>query len=291
MPAFKKNHEVPRALISKWSAPGDKFCRVWVFDIGRQKLYHSEGTGSSPYKFAIVPNRYVATKRGRRRDDIELWLSHGENAVARFLHQLDRDELVSLDFKEAIALLYGLIGLGFRSAHVIQAWCAAIRDPVTQNALGRRPNTEDDVRGLALENLVNLVSLRVKAVIPPRFEIFRGLSSDVVLADQVALVEPGKVGELYIPLSPRTVICVRQTAGRSEFEVVEADRERSVELVETLNDLLVKSARRWVIATTKQQLEQLSDELSQAAVQRRVSESEPVGVSPLPEGVTWSVLK
>src|SRR5207244_2107211 len=202
MPSYKKNHEVPRALISKWAAPGDKSCSVWVFDIGRQKLYHSAGTGSSPYKFAIVPNRYIATKRGRRCDDVELWLSRGEDAVARFVRRLDRDELVSLHPEEATALLYGLVGLGFRSAHAIQAWCAALREPATQDALGLRPDTEDDVKRLALENLVNLVSLRVATVIPPHFEIVRGLCSDVVLADQVALVAPGNAGELYIPLSP-----------------------------------------------------------------------------------------
>ena len=126
----------------------------------------------------------------------------GVQAVARFVRRLDRDELVSLHPEEATALLYGLVGLGFRSAHAIQAWCAALREPATQDALGLRPDTEDDVKRLALENLVNLVSLRVATVIPPHFEIVRGLCSDVVLADQVALVAPGNAGELYIPLSP-----------------------------------------------------------------------------------------
>jgi Protein of unknown function (DUF4238) len=291
MPSYKKNHEVPRSLISNWGTPGDKLRRVWVFDIVRQKVYHSAGTGSSPYKFAIVPNRYVATKLGRRRDDVELWLSRGENAVARFLRRLDNDELVSLDFEEAAALLYGLIGLGFRSAHVIHAWCAALRGRATQDALGLRPDTEDDITRLALENLVNLVSLRVQAVTPPYFEIVRALWSDVVLVDQVALVAPGNAGELYVPLSPRTVVCIRRTVGRSYFEVIDADRKHSPDLVKTLNDLLIKSARRWLVATTRHQLEERAAELSKTAVQRRVNENKFVGITPLPEGASWWALR
>src|SRR5205807_5235787 len=68
------------------------------------------------------------------------------------------------------------------------------------------------------------------------------------------------------PAIPRTVVCIRRTAGRSDFEVIDGDRKHWPDVVETLNDLLIKSARRWVVATTKLQLEQLSNELSQATV-------------------------
>jgi hypothetical protein len=53
----------------------------------------------------------------------------------------------------------------------------------------------------------------------------------------------------------------------------------------------MKSARRWVIATTRRQLEEQAAELSQAAVQRRVNESESVGITPLPEGAAWWTLR
>lgn len=289
MPEFKQNHEVPRSLIANWRSTLSRGERVWVFDIRRQKIYLSPSTGVSAFKFAIVPNRYVVQLPQRRATDVERWLASGETAVTALARGLDLQISQPLDHEEAIPLVYGLVGLGFRSAHVLEFWFRGLQDPAVQTRVGRFPKTKDEVKKLVLENLVNLVDRRVQRLLPPRFEVLRGLGSDILLADQPALVPDEDAAELYVPIAPRTLVCVSR-GHTSTISVTDASPATSRSLVETANDLIVQGARRWVVARMREHLEDVAPRLTKEAVAQRVSEREQVAVAPLTERDRWWVI-
>jgi hypothetical protein len=197
------------------------------------------------------------------------------------------NSVASLSRDEATALQFGFVGLGFRSAYVIQSWVDALKETHIQEGIDRYPASDADRVQLALENLLNIVTHRVQELIPPQYEIVQGLWEDVVLSDQAGLVTSH---ELYVPIDPRTVVEIRQGSS-SEFSCVQADQHRSPDLVETLNDLLVKSARRWVVARTEVQLSRYAPMLTKSAVAERIRSSEKVAVSPLPKGKQWWTLR
>jgi hypothetical protein len=290
MAPFKRNHEVPKALIGNWRSTPARGEPVWVFDIRRQKIYQSTSVGSSAFKFAIIPNRYVVRLPRRRATDVEKWLGASEGAVARFIRGLELQISRHLAVLEAIPVAYGLIGLGFRSAYTLETWMKGLRDPQIQTRIGRVPKNEDDARKLVLENLINIVDRRVTRLLPPRFEILRGLGSNVLLSDQAALVTADDAGELYVPLAPRAVVCICRGV-RPEVVITDASPLASRSLVENLNELIVQSARRWVVARTHDQLERVAPHLTSDAVGRRAVERERVAVEPLTERDRWWTLK
>ena len=287
MPQFKRNHEVPRSLIAKWRPTGQRGEPVWVFDIRRQKLYQSRSIGHSPFKFAIIPNRYVVQLSHRRATEVERWLQKGEDAVATLVRYLDLDISRFIGVQEAVPLLVGLVALGFRSAHVLGVWDRQIRDPAIQRQMSRFPKTDDEVKKLVLENLINVVDRYVRRLTPPRVEIVRGLSADLLLCDEPARVSDDDGGEIFVVLAPRSIAYVRR--GTRPEIVVNDTPTSGPSLVNTLNGRTIAAARRWVVARTREQLEEHISHLTQLAVEERAAE-EKLNASATGDGGKWWVI-
>lgn len=284
MPEFKRNHEVPRSLIAKWRPTGQRGEPVWVFDFRRQKVYRSASTDRSAFKFAALPHRYVVQLSNRRATEVERWLSRGEDAVATLVRYVDLDISRFVGVEEVVPLLFGLVALGFRSAHVLGTWERWMRDPDIQRQLDRFPQTDAELRKLVLENLVNVVDMRVRQLTPPRLEIVRGLGADLLLCDQPAIVLDE---DMLVVLGPRSIVHIRRG---TRAEMIVTDMPVSgLSLVNTVNGLTVDAARRWIVARTYEQLAEYLPKLTRRAVDERVAAERP-NAHPPREGAGWWVI-
>ncbi|HEX9658979.1 MAG TPA: DUF4238 domain-containing protein [Rhodothermales bacterium] len=268
---FKNNHEVPRLLLKNWDDGSERRPGVWVFDIEEQRVYRSHGTGQRAFSFAILPDLYVPEVSGTRFVEAEGWFGRSEASLAKFLRRLRSRRLKEgVPPEELVSIVFGIASLGLRGGYQVRAIEEALLDPAWQEMFGVPIPDRAEAHRRAVENCVNAIAKRVLDLMFPRIEILTDLEEDLLLCDRPTL-DLEDDHEISMPLGPRTIALIRRGHPRDVTIALNRPRAGSADFVATCNSLTCQRARRWVVGSSRAQIEGFVDQLTAAAVAHRAA--------------------
>lgn len=286
---FKKNHEVPRCLLNRWSDASGARVGVWVFVIPKQRIDLSNAQGGTAFSFAITKNLYVPVVEGVRQTEAEQWFSRSEGIFDKLLRRAEQGVRDPITVDELIHFIRALLSMHYRSAYEVQQILATLRwRPDVCEKLGISVSTIEDARRRAVENCVNAIEMQMRALLPyPILDVITDISDDLLICDRPILEIDAN--EFWMPLGPRTHVMIRMGSPDNwGCFVNSAPPGKGRRFVQQMNDLTVNRARRWVVGASRTQLEAVAPLLTTAGVDRR-QEEDQLGILPREHADWWSL--
>lgn len=264
---------------------------MWAYDLKRWRIYQASSQDKRPFNFAVWNNLYIVNLRDRRATDVETWFGDAEGALSKFVDGLDAEANRRMTPEEAIPLLYGIVALNYRSGYLMSRMEQELRaDPTIAERAGLSWSSDEEARRLIVQNCINVIRFHAESLMPPRFEIVRRFPVTLLLCDQPTRdgSEHPTQGEVYLPLEPNTMLCVRRDRAPN-VAIVEATPDAEA-LGNSFNSYVVDRARRWIVASSQEELVQIQRELTPERLAGNIA-GDTVSVTPTRLGQDWLVLK
>lgn len=261
----KKSHEITRSYIEQWTDPCVK--GFWLFDIERQNLRFCSGKDRA--SFAKENYLFIPKVNGKRIQAVEKWLSKSESSFASLLAGLkDRIFKNHITIEEIIDIQRTAISFHFRSAYQIKKIAQQIESDPKLKCYFCITN-ENDAHLCAVENLINIISIKIKDCTPCRLDIFYGFNDNLLSCDRPSIFdEPNNMW--ILPIGFDAIMTIKKDDEYILQNNPCEDRDWSSWAVE-INNLIIDSARKWVVSKTDDVLAIYKDQLKSSEVQRRVN--------------------
>lgn len=255
----RKNHEVGKSLLKSWrdtQQPGEG---IWLFDLETQKIE----LRSKDATFAIHSYLYVPSIDGERDDSVEDWLAETENQLANFIQRIDtRDFQKPIAAKDLITVVHGLLALSYRSGYEIKHLQKILKsDQNLRDQMGI--TSEDDIHRAVVDNMVNRIKLQAQQYIGGAVQIIFDCKTPILICDRPGFdVDARGFPFAVIPIRADAVVMIEKPGGKLPAGLSWTPDNGQTTVVEMLNLFTIKRARSWVVATTKEQLESIKDDLT-----------------------------
>lgn len=259
MTEYKRNHTIPRAMIQYWVDHSTIHKGVHVYEIESRRSYISTGKGSSPFSFAIVNDLHVSTVAGKRAVELEKWFSTVESALLLFVRQA-HEKKVPITFQPPESLantLKALIGLEVRSPYNLRLIEAEIeRNDALRRALS--DGKDSPAKNEALDNLLQSVHEQLFYVTPPELNVvFSPPNRSWILSDRPFVKLTDDPSGLRIVVLSNKVALMYQ---RAEDGVANCGySDVTDEVFDDINRGVALSARRWIVADSRESLTQYEE--------------------------------
>lgn len=264
----KETHEVAKGYLKRWKNTDGK---LWVFDIESQSIQER----SLEATFAVEDFLYVPLVDGIRDDSTEDWFCKAENELARFIKKLSkRDFHTPLHHEKLFLTVLGIVGLCHRSSYELRMIERAVEsDQDLRTKLGINLDSSEARHIFAVENMINLITKQTELFCTGAISIAYDYKSDLLVCDRPGFdMTVRGHGVNVIPLGPKEMMYIELGSERppsfvhgvSYFQV---QNEQSI--VDTVNHFTIERARKWVVARTRQQLEEIAPQLSKELVAKR----------------------
>lgn len=288
----KKTHEVTQALLRFWQSKHDGRDGFWVFDIERQILRFA--SGQQALSFAAENYLYIPKIEGKRQEDAEKWLADIEAAMISLIRRIEtQDFLKGVHGRDLLKTLEALVSLAYRSGYQIKTLIAEmLKDEFLKEHFG--VSTEDDAHIAVVENMVNVISLQAEKYFAGTNQVLFDLSLPLLVCESPFFdMDMRGQGTAIGPITPNAAFLLdgnnQQDVPNLSFHQATGD---SSGLSTSINSFTIKRARKWIVATTKNQLESIIGELNPEKIAERIEKDRLVFLSPEQHGKTnWLELK
>lgn len=285
----RKNHEVGRSFLGAWKNTNKK---LWVFDIKRQALEER----SADAGFAIQDFLYVPHIGDERDDSTEEWFSDAENYLALLLQRIERKDFSRpISQVELFKVLMGLVGLSYRSSYDLHKVMKILNESSEiQQRLGQNYANEKGRHIFAVENMINQITNQAKVFSLGSLSIIYGIKGkSFLICDRPGMdLTSSGMGLNFIPVGPWAYAAMealgenKNPRGLNFFE-----SGPEVSIVDSINAFTIDRARSWIVAHTKEELEQIRNQITLEKVKER-KEKDSFTYQPLTEeerAAGWSL--
>lgn len=285
----RKNHEVGRSFLGAWKNTNKK---LWVFDIKRQALEER----SADAGFAIQDFLYVPHVGDERDDSTEEWFSDAENYLALLLQRIERKDFSRpISQLELFKVLMGLVGLSYRSSYDLQKVMKILNEnSEIQQRLGLNYANEKDRHIFAVENMINQITNQAKVFSLGSLSIIYEIKGkNFLICDRPGMdLTSSGMGLNFIPVGPWAYAAMEALGENKNppgLNFLESGPE--VSIVDSINAFTIDRARNWIVAHTKEELEQIRNQITLEKVKER-KEKDSFTYHPLTEeerAAGWSL--
>lgn len=285
----RKNHEVGRSFLGAWKNTNKK---LWVFDIKRQALEER----SADAGFAIQDFLYVPHIGDERDDSTEEWFSDAENYLALLLQRIERKDFSRpISQLELFKVLMGLVGLSHRSSYDLHKVMKILNEnSEIQQRLGQNYANEKDRHIFAVENMINQITNQAKVFSLGSLSIIYGIKGkNFLICDRPGMdLTSSGMGVNFIPVGPWAYAAMEALGENKNppgLNFLESGPE--VSIVDSINAFTIDRARSWIVAHTKEELEQIRNQITLEKVKER-KEKDSFTYQPLTEeerAAGWSL--
>lgn len=260
-PVKKRNHQVTRSLLSGWQSKREGKPGIFSYDLIKQETQFSQGAAAS---FAIVDYLYAPVQMdGLRNDDLENEFSFDESDLAKFLKKIERGDKEKLSDKLVRKAIKACVSLGFRNTYYVASLMAHLEQE------GAHPN---DLHRLAIEQVKRTLRLKYAMFETWRFMVVRNLPADLLVNEQpfrdwTIHKVPAEI--VTMVLGPRTML-LGCPSPYKKFELAWAEADQVPINVANHNGFVIETARHFVAAKSKEQLDAVIPELTSELVKERM---------------------
>lgn len=288
----KKTHEVTQALLRFWQTEHEGRSGFWVFDIARQNLRFS--TGQQALSFAAENYLYIPKIGGNRQEDAEKWLAHIEAAMISLIRKMEERRFSEgIHGKDLLMTLEALVSLAYRSGYQIKN---LITEMLNDESLKRHfsVSTQDEAHVAVVENMVNVIALQAQKYFEGSNQVLFDLDTPLLICESPFFdMDVRGHGTAIGPITPNAAFMLdggaRKKNPNLSFHQAEGN---SSGLCASINQFTVKRARKWIVATSKDQLESITSQLTTEKVAERIEKDRIVFLSPSEHGKqNWLELK
>lgn len=263
----RKNHEVTKSLLKRWESTENK---LWVLDIENQTIEPRSLNAT----FAIENYLYVPDMGANRNDATEEWFAGAENELMAFLQRLESKDYIKPIIQEKLfKTLLALIGLSLRSSYEINKIIEALEsDEELRNQLGADLTTHEQRHLFAVENMINSITQQVEKFCSSSVHIVFGTNKKLLVCDRpgadMAFLEDGTY---FAPVGTNEYVYMDlQSQGMALTKgVVFKQSSGDDNLIDMINEHTISRARSWIVAHTKQELEEVAGQLAKSRVLER----------------------
>ncbi len=284
-----KIHEVGKSYLRAWKDENLPNKGIWYFDLETQVIEPR----SNKATFAIQNYLYVPKIDGMRIDSVEDWLSVSEDALAKFIRRIDvRDFETPISENELVKVELGLLSLSYRSGYEFRTLEKQLQ---CDNAMREQMGIKDEsmIHRVVVENMINVIELQRKQYCGGNISVVFDCKYPLLVCDR-----PGFDADVrgypfnVIPLKPDAVIMLEKPDPVRIGKLRWIKHDGNPEFVQMVNDMTVKRARKWIVASSQEQLEILRDQVTPEQIKERKAKDN-VTFKPLDETTKnrfWSLL-
>ncbi|MBY0517603.1 MAG: DUF4238 domain-containing protein [Bacteriovoracaceae bacterium] len=276
----RKNHEVGKSFLGAWKNANKK---LWIFDIKRQALEER----SVEAGFAIQDFLYVPHIGDKRDDSTEEWFSDAENYLALLLQRIERKDFSRpISQLELFKVLMGLVGLSYRSSYDLHKVMNILNNnSEIQQSLGQNFADEKGRHIFAVENMINQITNQAKMFSLGSLSIIYGIKGkSFLICDRPGMdLTSSGMGINFIPVGPWAYAAMEALGENKNplgLNFMESGSE--VSIVDSINAFTIDRARNWIVAYTKEELEQIRNQITLEKVKER-TEKDSFTYQPLTE--------
>ena len=285
----KKPHEVTQAFLRFWHTRHEDKLGVWVFDLTRQKIRFS-----TSFSFAEENYLYIPLNKGQRDEGVEAWFSSIEGAMIKLIRRLETESFADpIHGNELQFVLLGLVSLAYRSGYQVKK----LRDAILSNSEWKKHfevTSRDEAHLASVEIMLNMIIQQGELFYGGENSVLYNISCPLLICES-PFFDMTSRGPLHAvgPITPSAAFMLdasRAQGGPSlSFAKAEGDNSK---FCATLNDFTVMRARKWIVATSKEQLEKILPQLTPEKIAERKAKDKVVFIPP-PEGQSaeWWTLK
>ena len=282
--AKRKNHEVSKFYLKRWAHNG----KIWMFDIQKQAIEER----STEATFAIHNHLYVPIINGVRDDSIEDWFGEAEDKLAAYLQRLDKRDLSrGLPADSYLRIVFALVGLGYRSGYELKLIEKLLQEDETlRSQMGI--DDESNLEVVALENLINIVTMQAKSCLNLGMGVMCGLKFPLLTCERPGFDMAQRGFQSFvIPLGPYELALIDRDNPVGVITTTQSEGSKS--FVDLANRFTISRARSWVVANDPEILEAIAGELTKEKVAERAA-TDSVKFTPLSDeerAAGWSLYK
>lgn len=275
--AKRKNHEVQRAYLEQWLSPVAPKA-LWYIDLSplnskKEAILQSEianlrpnGKYSSKAKFAIENFLYVPEGPDGRDDSLEDEYAALESEMVNFCRAASNGESHSDKSTQIESAIAGCLSHCFRDAY---GWSRLLQH---QYGLTNTPLNAKDFpvhpHQWLVENARRALSIYKKKATAFTWTIHWNIPVSLLTSDRpgwdLATREDSEMTQVVMPLGPNVMLIGQEpsdTYKAGELLFVQGS-EVQKETWDKWNTFAVERARRWIVATSKEQLQALLSDLT-----------------------------
>ena len=158
--------------------------------------------------------------------------------------------------------------MAYRNSHHIENSIKLIQnDPKLAQDLGVPLDTYDEIHRLAVENMMNRIVLADRSFLLPSIKLLHGFNQNLMISDVPAIDLNSSMKALFLPVGPQNLLCL-DDGDRGGYTI---QKSNDSTIVSTLNELAVQNARKWIVASSKEELEAVFDQVTIEKVEARIS--------------------
>lgn len=255
MPKFKRNHYIPKVLLKNWIVNNEGRLGVHVFETAKYKSHFSTSNGRKPFSFAISNDLYIPKVNDIRYVGLEKYFSNLEDTFGRATKILLSNDNVPLftSSNEISIFLRALLAFRHRTKHVIESNQIFLENNLNERNLILRGRAVDQ-KILLIENIVNAINHEAAEYNHIEFVISKPDSGCYILGDMPILT---KVVDnfSFIPIAKRSLLAFRPSEVGSTYKRING----GIDLVNSINEAIAASAKKWIIAESTEQLAMYKD--------------------------------
>lgn len=256
----RRNHEVPKGLLKSWVGRDGSKDGIHFVDLSTGTLCFEVDREA---RFAITDYIYVPERRNGERDDaLEDWFSIDENGLAVFSQQAAAGTLGSFTNEKLInQAIRACIALGNRSAYSMFM------------AISATATADSSPHEFAVANILRSCSQKFRAFSAWDFRVLYDLPVPLLISERPFLdFTPRGQDMVMMAIGPRAIILGTPSddprRGQMSLGVCPASPEHS-RMAIMHNFATKEMARKWVVASSRSELEAILPQLTPAKVLER----------------------
>lgn len=272
-PYKRRNHEVPRGLLKNWKGSSANAIGFHYFDLDGGEIRFERGKKAN---FAISNYLYVPIIGTDTRDQtMEDWFSVDETGLAPFAvaAQVGNPNHIS-NGKILNQAIRACIALGYRSAYQFYKFSEQLN-------LGAEENRDDLGHLEAVKNAWRIFEKKFDQFKNWDFSVIYNLPGNLLINEQPFrdwTVRHSPVQMVSMPLGPNALLTGTppNNPARTEMALQWYPQPENRNICQWHNEFMIETARKWLIANNRNQLEELSSKFSPEAMKERISKDRSV---------------
>jgi len=235
---YKHNHYIPRFILNSWCIEGHNYNGVHVYEILKQKKTFSDCKGKKGYSFALIDNMYIPVINDKRATSVEKWFQSHEYNLSYLINSIDNDKIGNANITDEnfIKIIKAIIGLEYRSGYVLDK---TRKEILSLNIL----KDNYDIKKATLENMIDTITEITYGFLPAHVMITHLRNKELLLSDRPVV----DGGDFKIAAVGRKLMV---QIFKSSYPLIMFKKE-DPDFVDVINECIVKNARNWLVAGSK----------------------------------------